>query len=188
MLFCLIETRCLLVVESPETGIDTSCETAIPGARLKETRNSNGLSLALGVTSDFWPSVDTGTGAMHTNPDDSDAPTALTLTARRRVESICVYSSLNTSPWDNACKKIRHLQPKKLLDQVRDKIRFKHYSLSTEHTYLSWIKQFIVYHGKRHPNDMGAIEVEAFLTYLANQRHVSVSRCVGCGIALARSS
>ena len=66
-------------------------------------------------------------------------------------------------------------QPKKLLDQVRDKIRFKHYSLSTENTYLSWIKQFILYHGKRHPVDMGAAEVEAFLTYLATQRQVSSS-------------
>ncbi|MDD2658676.1 MAG: integron integrase [Methylococcales bacterium] len=66
-------------------------------------------------------------------------------------------------------------QPKKLLDQVRDKIRFKHYSLSTENTYLSWIKQFILYHGKRHPSGMGAAEVETFLTYLATQRHVSSS-------------
>ena len=66
-------------------------------------------------------------------------------------------------------------QPKKLLDQVRDKIRFKHYSLSTENTYLSWIKQFILYHGKRHPVDMCAAEVEAFLTYLATQRQVSSS-------------
>ena len=66
-------------------------------------------------------------------------------------------------------------QPKKLLDQVRDKIRFKHYSLSSENTYLSWIKQFILYHGKRHPVDMGAAEVEAFLTYLATQRQVSSS-------------
>ncbi len=55
-------------------------------------------------------------------------------------------------------------QPKKLLDQVRDKIRFKNYSLGTENTYLSWIKLFILYHGKRHPVDMGAAEVEAFLT------------------------
>ena len=66
-------------------------------------------------------------------------------------------------------------QPKKLLDQVRDKIRFKHYSLSSENTYLSWIKQFILYHGKRHPVDMGAAEVEAFLTNLATQRQVSSS-------------
>jgi len=66
-------------------------------------------------------------------------------------------------------------QPKKLLDQVRDKIRFKHYSLSTEKIYIAWIKQFILYHHKRHPLEMGAIEVEAFLTYLATQRHVSSS-------------
>ncbi len=66
-------------------------------------------------------------------------------------------------------------QPKKLLDQVRAKIRFKHYSLSTENTYVSWIKQFILYHGKRHPTEMGAAEVEAFLTSLATQRHVSSS-------------
>lgn len=63
-------------------------------------------------------------------------------------------------------------QPKKLLDQVRDKIRFKHYSLSTEDTYISWIKQFILFHGKRHPVEMGAVEVERFLTYLATERHV----------------
>ena len=62
-------------------------------------------------------------------------------------------------------------QPKKLLDQVRDKIRFKPYSLSTENTYLSWIKQFILYHGKRHPSGMGAAEVESFLTYLATHDH-----------------
>jgi len=66
-------------------------------------------------------------------------------------------------------------QPKKLLDQVRDKIRFKHYSLSTEKTYIAWIKQFILYHHKRHPVEMGSLEVEAFLTYLATQRNVSSS-------------
>ena len=67
------------------------------------------------------------------------------------------------------------IQPKKLLDQTRDKIRFKHYSLSTEKTYIAWIKQFILYHQKRHPLDMGASEVEGFLTYLATQRHVASS-------------
>jgi len=45
-------------------------------------------------------------------------------------------------------------QPKKLLDKVRDEIRFKHYSLITENTYISWIKQYILLHGKRHPTDM----------------------------------
>lgn len=62
---------------------------------------------------------------------------------------------------------------KRLLDQVREKIRFKHYSISTEKTYISWIKHYIVFNGKRHPADMGAVEVERFLTYLANDRHVS---------------
>lgn len=66
-------------------------------------------------------------------------------------------------------------QPIKLLDQVREKIRFKHYSLSTENTYVSWIKQYILFNSKRHPSEMGAGEVERFLTYLATQRHVSSS-------------
>ena len=51
-------------------------------------------------------------------------------------------------------------QPKKLLDQLRDEIRFKRHTQSTENTYLSWIKQFILYHGKRHPAGMGAAEVK----------------------------
>ena len=65
------------------------------------------------------------------------------------------------------------LLAKKLLDQVREKIRYKHYSLSTEKTYISWIKHYIIFHGKRHPAEMGAVEVERFLSYLANDRHVS---------------
>ena len=65
--------------------------------------------------------------------------------------------------------------PPKLLDQVREKIRYKHYSLSTEDTYISWIKQYILFNEKRHPSEMGAAEVEAFLTYLATTRHVSSS-------------
>jgi len=61
----------------------------------------------------------------------------------------------------------------KLLDQVREKIRYKHYSLSTEKSYLGWIKQYILFHGKRHPLEMGAAEVESFLTHLATARHVA---------------
>ena len=55
----------------------------------------------------------------------------------------------------------------KLLDQVRGKIRLKHYSLRTEEAYVDWIKRFIRHFDKRHPRDMGAAEVEAFLTHLA---------------------
>ena len=53
--------------------------------------------------------------------------------------------------------------PPKLLDQVRGKIRVKHYSIRTEQSYVDWIKRFIRFHGKRHPKDMDAQEVEAFL-------------------------
>ena len=65
--------------------------------------------------------------------------------------------------------------PLKLLDQVRDKIRVKHYSIRTETQYLQWIKRFILFHGKRHPQDMDAVEVEAFLTHLAVEGSVSAS-------------
>ncbi|OZB74663.1 MAG: integrase [Halothiobacillus sp. 14-55-98] len=63
----------------------------------------------------------------------------------------------------------------KLLDQVRDLIRTKHYSIRTENQYLQWIKRFILFHGKRHPRDMGAPEVEAFLSHLAVSRDVAAS-------------
>ena len=63
----------------------------------------------------------------------------------------------------------------KLLEQVRGKIRLKHYSIRTEQAYLDWIKRFILHFDKRHPNEMGAVEVEVFLTYLAVERNVSAS-------------
>lgn len=67
------------------------------------------------------------------------------------------------------------LQSPKLLEQVAARLRTKHYSLRTERTYVDWIKRFIFFHGKRHPKDMGAPEVEAFLTNLAVKRSVSAS-------------
>ncbi len=65
--------------------------------------------------------------------------------------------------------------PRKLLDQVSDAIRIKHYSLRTEKTYIEWIRRYILFHQKRHPKDMGAEEVHAFIKYLATQRTVSTS-------------
>jgi integron integrase len=62
---------------------------------------------------------------------------------------------------------------KKLLDLVRDKIRFKHYSYSTERTYIHWIKHYIFFHNKKHPVEMGKEEIEAFLTFLATKKRVS---------------
>jgi integron integrase len=63
----------------------------------------------------------------------------------------------------------------RLLDRVRDKIRLKHYSLRTEQAYVDWIRRYILHHGKRHPSDMGAAEVEAFLTHLAAVREVAAA-------------
>ncbi|HND79764.1 MAG TPA: integron integrase [Accumulibacter sp.] len=65
--------------------------------------------------------------------------------------------------------------PKKLLDQLRDRIRFKHYSIRTEQAYRDWVRRFILFHGKRHPREMGAREVEAFLSHLAVEGRVSAS-------------
>ena len=63
----------------------------------------------------------------------------------------------------------------RLLDQVRDALRVRHYSLRTESSYLQWIKRFILFHKKRHPRDMGEQEITAFLTYLAVDKHVAAS-------------
>lgn len=65
-------------------------------------------------------------------------------------------------------------QPK-LLDQVRNRIRCKHYSIRTEQAYIEWIRKFIFYHGKRHPAEMGENEISDFLTYLAVKRRVAAS-------------
>lgn len=66
-------------------------------------------------------------------------------------------------------------QKPKLLDQMRQAIRVRHYSLRTETAYVDWARRFILFHGKRHPKDMGAPEVEAFLTHLAVERKVAAS-------------
>src|ERR1700709_73511 len=67
------------------------------------------------------------------------------------------------------------LQSTRLLDQVRERARYLHYSLRTEDAYVYWARFFIRWHGLKHPRDMGAPEVEAFLTMLASERHVSSS-------------
>jgi integron integrase len=64
-------------------------------------------------------------------------------------------------------------QGPRLLDRVREAIRRKHYSRRTEETYVHWIKRFIYHSGKRHPSEMGAAEVTAFLNHLASERHVA---------------
>ena len=66
-------------------------------------------------------------------------------------------------------------RPKKLLDQVREAIQRKHYSPRTAESYVHWIKRFIFFNHKRHPNELGEPEIEAFLTHLAVEEHVAAS-------------
>ncbi len=66
-------------------------------------------------------------------------------------------------------------QPPRLLEQVRNKIRAKHFSYRTEKTYLQWIRRYIRFHGLKHPREMGGPEVEAFLTALAVDNKVAAS-------------
>lgn len=63
----------------------------------------------------------------------------------------------------------------KLLDRLREAIRARHYSYRTEESYVHWVRRFIVFHGKKHPADMGKSHVEAFLTHLAIDRNVAAS-------------
>ena len=65
--------------------------------------------------------------------------------------------------------------PPKLLDRVRHACRVRHYSIRTEEAYHDWIKRFILFHNKRHPQEMGAAEINQFLTHLAVEGHVSAS-------------
>jgi integron integrase len=66
-------------------------------------------------------------------------------------------------------------RPKKLLDQVRDAARLKHYSIRTEQAYVNWIKRYILFHNIRHPKEMGNSEIEVFLTHLAVKENVAAS-------------
>lgn len=66
-------------------------------------------------------------------------------------------------------------KPRKLLDQVRDVLRLKHYAIRTEEAYTDWIRRFILFHNKRHPREMGAAEITAFLTHLAVEQNVAAS-------------
>ncbi|MGA9351364.1 MAG: integron integrase [Anaerolineae bacterium] len=64
---------------------------------------------------------------------------------------------------------------RKLLDRVRDALRLKHYSIRTAVSYVNWIRRYVLFHNKRHPNEMGSVEVEAFLTHLAVKENVAAS-------------
>ena len=86
-----------------------------------------------------------------------------------RMNSIAATSKLGISPSASAPQSTR------LLGQMRERLRYLHYSLRTERNYVYWVRWFIRFHGLRHSREMGKPEVEAFLTMLANERKVSVS-------------
>src|SRR5579863_4775818 len=67
------------------------------------------------------------------------------------------------------------LPPPRLLDRVRAALRARHYSVRTEKAYVGWIRRFIIFHDKRHPDDMGEIEIGAYLSHLASGSKVSAS-------------
>jgi len=90
----------------------------------------------------------------------------------------CNSAGANGPNWDEVRQAVARLQamteyspasdsPPRLMTQVRDAIRLRHYSPRTEHAYASWIRRFIVFHGKRHPRELGEREVAAFLSHLA---------------------
>lgn len=76
-------------------------------------------------------------------------------------QSLCVLSEVSSQP--------------KLFDQIRSVLRRRHYSYKTEKSYIHWIRQFVAFHGMKSPREMGASEVEAFLTHLAVQQQVAPS-------------
>lgn len=65
--------------------------------------------------------------------------------------------------------------PRYLLDALRERLRYMHYSLRTEEAYVYWVRGFMGWAGQRHPRDLGAVEIQAFLSMLANERHVAAA-------------
>ena len=88
------------------------------------------------------------------------------LSARYRESTCAAHISVHSAP---LCADARA----KLLDQVRQTARLKHFSLRTERAYTQWVYRFVVHHGKRHPREMDAREVQAFLMWLAVERKIA---------------
>ena len=85
-----------------------------------------------------------------------------------RVSSLLAPQATDTAP-------LPHPPAPRLLDYIRAAIRLRHYSLRTEDTYVQWINRFMLFHGQRHPAEMGAAEISQFLSMLAVEQHVSAS-------------
>ncbi len=86
-----------------------------------------------------------------------------------------LYTHLDESTKPDTDSNSTNPKEPKLLDKVRNALRTKHNKFRTEKSYLSWIKQFILFHNKRHPLEMDEVEINQFLTYLAVDRKVAAS-------------
>lgn len=83
---------------------------------------------------------------------------------------------INSSPPPPSGNAVNTASPRpRLLDQVRQAVRTRHYSYMTEKAYVGWIKRFIFFHNKRHPAEMAEAEIAHFLSSLASESHVSAS-------------
>jgi len=92
--------------------------------------------------------------------------------SQREADGKCEMDSIH--PRENANSQKAPPKPK-FLDSVRRVLRLRHYSIRTEESYVDWIRRFILFHGKRHPKEMGEPEICAFLTHLAADRNVAAS-------------
>lgn len=91
-------------------------------------------------------------------------------------KSSATTNQTNPEPFKLISEPIRvRKEGPRLMDRVRNRLRIKHYSRSTEQTYVYWILQYIYFHDKRHPQDMREQEIEEFLSYLVNKRYLSAS-------------
>jgi hypothetical protein len=81
------------------------------------------------------------------------------------------------SPRHSASSPLPPLRSARLLDQLRERIRYDHYSLRTEQSYVHWVRRFVHFHGLRHPKEMGGAEVEAFLAYPGLASPLDSLRC-----------
>ena len=96
-------------------------------------------------------------------------------TVSRSTATGLLYPTTAFAPWTVREPGPPAPHPPRLLDRVREAIRARHYSRRTEKAYVHWIRRFIFFHDKRHPADMGAVEVSAFLTSLAVRDKVAAS-------------
>ncbi len=128
----------------------------------------------IGLTNRDTSSYDSPVGGHHENKDESSVETTASFACCPAFETHVVSADHNSALLIREAPDTSRRSPK-LLELVSLAIRARHYSPRTEDSYRRWIKRFILFNGKRHPNEMGEAEVTSFLSNLATDRHVSAS-------------